>query len=139
MVLLQSNICLPAQPYLLLPDRTRYYLSYAHVQDKGKVLDMGPTWSPKDGFGLCCGFPVDGYENNGISNGTSGGSAISPSGWLFNICNETSRCADHSPAFPLAQWFIRLWDVSAYYPVVISLLFMAHPDGCRHTPHPCRA
>ncbi len=96
----------------------RFYITlgtcfnYAHVQDKGKVLDMGPTWSPKDGFGLCCGFPVDGYENNGISNGTSGGSAISPSGWLFNICNETSRCADHSPAFPLAQWFIRLWDVS---------------------------
>ena len=72
---------------------------------------MGPTWSPKDGFGLCCGFPVDGYNNGGMSNGTSGGSAISPEGWLFNICNETSRCADHAPAFPLAQWFLRLWEV----------------------------
>ena len=81
------------------------------MQNKGKKLDMGPTWSPKAGFGLCCGFPVNGYENNGQSNGTSGGSGISPSGWLFNICNETSRC-DHQPAFPLAQYFLRLWEAS---------------------------
>ncbi|DBB02648.1 TPA: hypothetical protein ACH3X3_011616 [Trebouxia sp. C0006] len=98
---------------------TYHGTSFAN-KDKGKVLDMGPTWSPKDGFGLCCGFPVDGYENNGISNGTSGGSAISPSGWLFNICNETSRCADHSPAFPLAQWFIRLWDDPSFVQLCTS-------------------
>ena len=71
---------------------------------------MGPNWSPKNGFGTCCGFPVNGFENDGQSNGSSGGSAISPSGWLFNICNETSRCS-HQPAFPLALWFIRLWEV----------------------------
>lgn len=34
--------------------------------------------APADGFGLCCGFPVEGYQNGGQSNGTSGGSAISP-------------------------------------------------------------
>lgn len=32
---------------------------------------------PPDGFGQCCGFPVEGYQNGGQSNGTSGGSAIS--------------------------------------------------------------
>ena len=79
------------------------------VQDKAGLLNMGPTWSPKNGFGTCCGFPVNGFENNGISNGSSGGSAISPEGWLFNICNETSRCS-HAPNFPLATWFIRLWE-----------------------------
>lgn len=35
-----------------------------------------PT-SPPDGFGQCCGFPVEGYQNGGQSNGSSGGSAIS--------------------------------------------------------------
>lgn len=79
------------------------------VQHKAGLLNMGPTWSPKNGFGACCGFPVNGFENNGISNGSSGGSAISPEGWLFNICNETSRCS-HAPNFPLATWFIRLWE-----------------------------
>eukprot|EP00887_Chlorella_sp_A99_P000219 scaffold13.g219.t1 len=37
-----------------------------------------PARSPADGFGQCCGFPIEGYENGGVSNGTSGGSAISP-------------------------------------------------------------
>ena len=96
------------------------------MQDKGKPLDMGPTWSPKNGFGTCCGFPVNGFENGGQSNGSSGGSAISPSGWLFNICNETSRCA-HQPAFPLALWFIRLWEVSWQFIVVID---SSDSDGC---------
>ena len=81
------------------------------LQDKGKRLDMGPVWSPKNGFGTCCGFPVNGFNDGGNSNGSSGGSAISPSGWLFNICNETSRC-DHQPNFPLALWFVQLWEVS---------------------------
>ena len=94
------------------------------LQDKGKRLDMGPVWSPKNGFGTCCGFPVNGFNNGGNSNGTSGGSAISPSGWLFNICNETSRC-DHAPNFPLALWFVRLWEVSlsrnaAHYVLSVS-------------------
>lgn len=104
------------------PRNLCFYLSYGcchghdcnehmDVQDKKGLLNMGPTWSPKNGFGTCCGFPVDGFENGGDSDGDSGGSAISPQGWLFNICNETSRCS-HQPAFPLASWFIRLWQVS---------------------------
>ncbi|KAL3138924.1 hypothetical protein ABBQ32_005741 [Trebouxia sp. C0010 RCD-2024] len=91
---------------------TYHGTSFAN-KDKGKRLDMGPVWSPKNGFGTCCGFPVDGFNNGGVSNGTSGGSAISPSGWLFNICNETSRCT-HDPSFPLALWFVRLWEDPAF-------------------------
>jgi hypothetical protein len=33
-----------------------------------------------------------GYQAGGRSNGTSGGSAISPEGWLFNICLDRQRC-----------------------------------------------
>ena len=40
-----------------------------------------PPLSAADGFGQCCGFPVTGYATGGVSNGTSGGSAISPEVW----------------------------------------------------------
>lgn len=33
-----------------------------------------------------------GYQAAGNSNGSSGGSAISPEGWLFNICLDRQRC-----------------------------------------------
>uniref|UniRef100_A0A383WL78 Uncharacterized protein n=1 Tax=Tetradesmus obliquus TaxID=3088 RepID=A0A383WL78_TETOB len=53
---------------------------------------MGPVWDAAKAMGLCCGFPVEGYQAGGASNGSSGGSAISPEGWLFNICAEPHRC-----------------------------------------------
>jgi hypothetical protein len=37
--------------------------------------------------------PPEGWKQDGASNGTSGGSAISPEGWRFNICNDPGRRA----------------------------------------------
>lgn len=50
------------------------------VQGRPALLPGPPPGplAPADGFGQCCGFPVEGYQNGGQSNGTSGGSAISP-------------------------------------------------------------
>jgi hypothetical protein len=33
-----------------------------------------------------------GFKRQGVSRGASGGSAISPEGWRFNICAERQRC-----------------------------------------------
>lgn len=42
---------------------------------------------------MCCGYPIDGWQRGGESGpGTSGGSAISPQGWRFNICVDQGRC-----------------------------------------------
>lgn len=52
-----------------------------------------------------------GYQSAGISNGTSGGSAISPEGWLFNICLEKRRCKI-DPQFGLSQ--VRAAEVQSH-------------------------
>ncbi|KAK9806301.1 hypothetical protein WJX72_009366 [[Myrmecia] bisecta] len=70
-------------------------------KDANSTLEMGPTWVPLEGFGTCCGFPIEGYLNNGMSGpGKSGGSAISPQGWL------------------MAVWFTRLWQDPAFQQAV---------------------
>lgn len=82
------------------------------VKDAEKKLAMGPIENVIQGFGQCCGFPIQGYELGGFSNGSSGGSAISPQGWMFDICNDASRCPspDGDVVFPLADWFVRLMN-----------------------------
>lgn len=46
----------------------------------------------------------------GASSGSSGGSAISPEGWRFNICDEPQRCiAD--PVDGVSLWYRRAWQV----------------------------
>ena len=76
---------------------------------------MGPVWALTQGFGTCCGYPVTGYLANGSSGpGLSGGSAISPNGWIFNICQEQQRCAvlaGYDAGNGIALWFNRLWQV----------------------------
>ena len=57
-----------------------------------------------------------GYQTGGKSNGSSGGSAISPEGWLFNICLDPGRCVstDGHTLLPLADYFVRLMQVSTW-------------------------
>jgi hypothetical protein len=56
-----------------------------------------------------------GYMNDGESGpGISGGSGISPNGWLFNICKEPERCSSikqYDAGNGMAVWFVRLWEV----------------------------
>ena len=55
-------------------------------------------------------YPVEGYQNGGASGpGKAGGSAISPAGWLFDICDDPGRCID-DPTFGLSIWFRQLWQ-----------------------------
>ncbi|KAK9802916.1 hypothetical protein WJX73_006542 [Symbiochloris irregularis] len=87
-------------------------------KDSGKPLAMGPCWNTVQGFGTCCGYPITGYLENGTSGpGISGGSAISPNGWLFNICLEPERCQvleGYDAQNGIALWFVRLWQDPAW-------------------------
>ncbi|CAD7695843.1 unnamed protein product [Ostreobium quekettii] len=67
--------------------------TYFH-KDAGGPLVAGPAWDYNEAYGQCCGYPIEGYDNDGISTGVSGGSAISPEGWRFNICIEERRCIE---------------------------------------------
>lgn len=80
------------------------------IQDKGKPLAMGPVWDYNEAFGVCCGFPIEGFKKNGHSTGRSGGSAISPEGWRFLICIERQRCKV-DPLDGLSLWYRRMWQV----------------------------
>ena len=72
---------------------------------------MGPIWDYNEAFGECCGYPIEGYLDNGRSGPSgSGGSAISPEGWRFNICDDPGRCRVQ-PDDGTSQWFRRLWQV----------------------------
>jgi hypothetical protein len=51
-----------------------------------------------------------GFQQQGASNGTSGGSAISAAGWRFNICQDRGRCKV-DPLDGISQWYRRLWQV----------------------------
>ena len=59
--------------------------------------------------------PFTGYQDNGVSGpGRSGGSAISPNGWIFDICVQPERCASeasYDAGDGIAVWFVRLWQV----------------------------
>jgi hypothetical protein len=59
-------------------------------------------------YGACCGYPIDGWQRQGASGpGVSGGSAISPEGWRYNICDDPGRCLVE-PKDGTSRWFRRL-------------------------------
>eukprot|EP00884_Botryococcus_braunii_P020798 jgi/Botrbrau1/7401/Bobra.0112s0002.1 len=105
--------------------------SFMHKDREGPLI-MGPQWAVLQGFGTCCGYPVTGYLNDGISGpGISGGSAISPNGWIFNICLEPERCKvleSYDPDNGIAPWFVRLWE---FLPG-LHFLFLVHVFGDLH-------
>ena len=82
--------------------------TYMH-KDCGGLLAMGPMWDYNEAFGVCCGYPIEGYRDGGRSSGSSGGSAISPEGWRFNICKSGRRCKE-DPLDGISRWYLRLWD-----------------------------
>ncbi len=97
---------------------------------------MGPGWDFNEAFGSCCGYPIEGYQqqvrprfagnrrrdgkrhthaltlrrarSQGASNGSSGGSAISAEGWRFNICDEPGRCVA-DPVDGISLWWRAAW------------------------------
>jgi len=83
--------------------------TFLHVQSKEGTLRAGPMWDYNESFGLCCGYPIEGYQNGGDSTGSSGGSAISPNGWRFNICEESRRCLV-DPLDGISQYYRLLWE-----------------------------
>eukprot|EP01025_Chloroclados_australasicus_P009537 TRINITY_DN1364_c0_g1_i2.p1 TRINITY_DN1364_c0_g1~~TRINITY_DN1364_c0_g1_i2.p1 ORF type:complete len:851 (-),score=112.54 TRINITY_DN1364_c0_g1_i2:1379-3931(-) len=78
-------------------------------KDANGALNMGPIWDVNEAFGMCCGYPIEGYENSGKSEGISGGSAISPEGFRFLICAEAHRCKI-DPTDGVSQWYRRMWQ-----------------------------
>lgn len=45
--------------------------------------------------------------------GVSGGSAVSPQGWRFNICADQGRCLVE-PMDGTSRWFRRMWEVRGW-------------------------
>mmetsp|Transcript_4385 Transcript_4385/g.11363 ORF Transcript_4385/g.11363 Transcript_4385/m.11363 type:complete len:750 (-) Transcript_4385:97-2346(-) len=86
--------------------------TYMH-KDCGKKFTMGPMWDYNEAFGMCCGYPIEGFMDSGKSDGISGGSAISTNGWRFNICQDVGRCK-RDPVDGVSHWFIRLWQDPAF-------------------------
>jgi len=83
--------------------------TYMH-KDCGKLVAMGPMWDYNEAFGMCCGYPIEGYMKSGESGpGVSGGSAISTNGWRFNICEDKGRCV-RDPVDGISHWYVRLWE-----------------------------
>lgn len=83
--------------------------TYMH-KDKDKPFVMGPVWDYNEAYGMCCGYPIDGWQRGGQSGpGVSGGSAISPEGWRFNICADPGRCLVE-PGDGTSRWFRQMWN-----------------------------
>lgn len=78
-------------------------------KDQDKPLAAGPMWDYNEAFGMCCGYPIEGYWDEGASGpGVAGGSAISPAGFRFLICEDPERCiAD--PTDGISFWYRRMW------------------------------
>lgn len=87
--------------------------TYLH-KDQDKPLAAGPMWDYNEAFGMCCGYPIEGYWEEGVSGpGIAGGSAISPEGFRFLICEDPERCiAD--PTDGISFWYRRMWQDPAF-------------------------
>lgn len=104
--------------YFLLVELTKnpdaYRGSTYLYKDKQKGLAMGPAWDYNEAYGMCCGFPIEGYNDAGQSGpGISGGSAISPEGWRFNICEDPERCLE-DPTDGVSPWYRRMWQDESF-------------------------
>lgn len=87
--------------------------TYMH-KDRDAPISMGPVWDYNEAFGICCGFPVEGYDDNGKSEpGVAGGSAIAANGWRFLICADQERCV-FDPDDGISDWFRRVWNDSSF-------------------------
>ncbi|GAB4816688.1 hypothetical protein N2152v2_003734 [Parachlorella kessleri] len=87
--------------------------TYMH-KDRDGPLRMGPAWDYNEAFGECCGYPLHGWQRNGQSGpGVSGGSAISPEGFRFNICADPGRCLVE-PGDGTSRWYRRMWQDPRY-------------------------
>jgi hypothetical protein len=100
--------------YLLLTELTKnpdgYRGSTYQSRDRGGRVAPGPPWDYDEAFGYCCGYPIQGWEEEGKSGpGVAGGSAISPEGWRFFICADAARCLV-DPTDGISRWNRRMWQ-----------------------------
>lgn len=99
--------------YFLMVEVTKnpdgYRGSTYFYKDLDAPIGGAIPWDYNEAYGLCCGFPIEGYNDAGVSGpGISGGSAISSNGWRFNICDDPERCVWHS-SDGISIWFRALW------------------------------
>ncbi|GAB4821724.1 hypothetical protein N2152v2_008770 [Parachlorella kessleri] len=88
---------------LIKSNNNGYRGSQRLYKDAKGPLNFGPPWD----------FNVNGYQNGGVSNGSSGGSAISPEGWSFNICEQPERCT-YDPVNGISVWYRSMWQEPAF-------------------------
>lgn len=53
----------------LLPGRGSVYMH----KDRDGPLAAGPAWDYNEAYGLCCGYPIEGWDKQGVS---------APGGWV---------------------------------------------------------
>ena len=87
-------------------------------------------------------YPVVGYNSGGVSGpGKSGGSAISPQGWLFDICDDPERCVI-DPTLGISVWFRQLWQVQLRFQGLSRSAEARRPGASRQPmftdPEPCK-
>eukprot|EP00873_Tetraselmis_striata_P014567 jgi/Tetstr1/434831/TSEL_002548.t2 len=68
---------------------------------------MGPAWDYNESFGLCCGFPFEGYDQGG-------GVGNSPEGWRFRICEVNPEVCVFDPVDGISWWFQAAWKSAAF-------------------------
>ena len=87
------------QPAISLPTGARCAWrgrpATSQQQSLGRASPAPPAQDFDEAFGTCCGWPIEGYQDGGASNGSSGGSAISPEG-----CAPLVPRARAGPALP---------------------------------------
>ncbi|EFN58239.1 hypothetical protein CHLNCDRAFT_142143 [Chlorella variabilis] len=83
--------------YFLLTELTKnpdgYRGSVYLHKDRDQPLAAGPIWDLNEAFGLCCGYPIEGWDKQG--------------GWRFMICADPERCRVN-PTDGLSRW--RMWQ-----------------------------
>lgn len=101
--------------YLLVVEITKnpdgYRGSTFMHKDRGGVLAMGPLWDYNEAFGICCGFPLQGWNPEEAGSEEWRERTIGPAGWRFDVCVEENGpwCID-DPVDGISQWYQRLWQ-----------------------------
>jgi len=84
-------------------------------KDSGGPLAMGPLWDYNEAFGICCGFPLRGWNPEEADSEERRERTIGPAGWRFDVCIEEDGpwCID-DPVDGMSQWYQRLWQDPAF-------------------------
>lgn len=84
-------------------------------KDRNGPLAMGPLWDFNEAYGLCCGFPLRGYDTEEPDSEERRERTIGPAGWRFDVCiEENGPWCEADPIDGISRWYQRLWEDPNY-------------------------